>query len=190
MSRIRRRLLLAAAGMALGAAGLQFAGPLQAQSRDTATVQWQIFESAAGKFKVAFPGAPITKQGKVRTEIGDVVSTRYSAGDGADATYDVTYNDYPRPGIAKLSPAKLLDAARDGLLFQAKGKLTSEKPFTLGGNPGREQEIMAEDGMRYRIRLLLVENRLYQLTAMARLPARPDEQRFFASFQLTGVIRP
>jgi hypothetical protein len=176
--------------IALGVIALHCAWPVQAQTHDSATVRWQIFESAAGKFNVAFPGTPITTRATVRTEIGNVESVRHTAGDGADGTYDVTYNDYPKAGIARLSPAKLLDAARDGLVFQAKGRLVSEQPITVGKIAGREQEIVADDGMRYRIRLLLVENRLYQLTAMARPPARPDEQRFFGSFQLTGVIRP
>lgn len=174
--------------IALGVIALHCAWPLQAQTRDS--IKWQIFESAEGRFKVTFPGAPVTKRGKFRTEIGDVLSTRYTTGDGADATYDVRYSDYPRAGIARLSPAKLLDALRDGLIAEAKGTLTSEKAYILNGNPGREQEIVAEDGMRYQIRLLLVDNRLYQLTAMAQPPARPDEQRFFSSFQLTGVTPP
>lgn len=206
MSQIRRRLVLAAASTALGAASLRFSRPLQAQpssdgersviaqatpsSRETATVRWQIFESASGKFKVVFPGAPIRKQTRVRTEIGDVVSTRHSAGDGAGTTYDVTYDDYAKAGIARLSPAKLLNAVRDGFVHKAKGRLVSEKPFTVDGIPGSELEILANNGMWYRTRLLLVENRLYQLTAIVRPPTRSDEQKFFDSFQLTGLIQP
>ena len=122
-------------------------------------------------------------QGKLRTGTGEIVSTWYTA-DSADATYDVTYNDYPRGAITRLSAANLMDAARDGLVYQSKGTVVSEKPFTLGKLSGREHEIAGEDGTRYRIRLLLVENRLYQLTAMAKPPARPEEQKFFSSFQL------
>ena len=169
--------------LALGIASLHFSCPLQAQVKDTA--KWQAFESAAGRYKVAFPAAPVMKQGKLRTEIGVVVSTRHTA-DGADATYDVTYNDYPKDGIARLSAATLLETVRDGLVFQAKGHLASDRPITLGKVPGRELEIMGEDGMLYRIRLLLAGIRLYQLTAMARPPARPEEKKFFDSFQLTG----
>jgi hypothetical protein len=170
----------------LAGAALVLAGPLQAQS----AARWQSYHSAEGRFKVAFPGEPVTKRGKFRTATGDIPSTQHTAGDGAEATYDVRYSDYPGKIMAKLTPAKLLDAARDGLVAQSKGKLASEKPFSMGKVAGREQEIVGEDGTRYRIRLLLVENRLYQLTAMARPPARADEDRFFGSFQLIGFSKP
>jgi len=173
--------------LVLAIAGLLFSCFLQAQGRDKAS--WQTFEIAAGRYKAAFPAEPVMQRGKLRTEIGEVVSTRHTA-DSTDATYDVTYNDYPRDGIARLSPEKLLATVRDGLVYQSKGKLLSDKPFTQGKLAGREHEIEGEDGMRYRIRLLLVANRLYQLTAMARPPARPDEKKFFGSFQLTGVTPP
>jgi hypothetical protein len=124
------------------------------------------------------------KRGKLRTDMGDVVSTRHTA-DSTDATYDVTFNDYPKDAVKRLTSAKLLDTVRDGLMFQAKGHLASERPVTQGKFPARELEIMAEDGTLYRIRLLLVGSRLYQLTALARPPAKPDEQRFFRSFQIT-----
>jgi len=159
--------------------------PLHAQP-----VKWQPYESPAGKFRAAFPGAPTVRHGRRGTEIGDVVTARYSAGDRAGATYDITFSDYPREGIARLSAAKLMDAVRDGLVYLAKGKLVSEKPYTLGRFAGREQEIEGADGMRYRVRLLLVENRLYQLTAMARPPDKAEEQKFFGSFRLTGATRP
>ena len=174
--------------LAFGIASLHFVCPLQAQTRDA--VNWTTFESTPGRYQVAFPRAPVMKQGKLRTEIGDVVSVRHSAGDGSDATYDVTYTDYPGARVAGLSAATLLETVRDGLVYQAKGKLISDKPFTIGKVSGREQEIVGGDGMRYRIRLLLVERRLYQLTAMARPPAQPDERKFFGSFQLTGVTSP
>ena len=152
------------------------------------TTAWRPYESAQGRFKVSFPGTPVVNYGKVRTEIGDVLSARHSASDGTEITYDVTYNDYPKEGIAKLSAAKLVDTVRDGLVYQAKGKLVAEKPHSVGKIAGRELEIEGGDGMRYRIRLMLVANRLYQLTAMARPPAQADDKEFFGSFELTGGV--
>jgi len=171
------------AGALLVLAGLQAAGPLQAQS----AAGWQRFESAEGRFKVDFPGKPVIKRGRLRIETGDIPSAWHTAGDGAEATYDVRYSDYPGTVMAKLTPAMLLEAARDGLLAQSRGQLVSEKSVGMGKVAVRDLEIVGADGMRYRFRLLLVDNRLYQLTAMAQPPARPDEERFFRSFQLTGM---
>lgn len=162
--------------------------PLQAQQKARDVVKWQAFESTQVRFKAEFPAAPLVRKGKLRTEIGDVVSIKHTA-DSADATYDVTVNEYPKEGIARLTPAKLLDAVRDGLVFQSKGELVHDRPVTMGKVAAREEEIIGKDGTLYRIRLLLVGNRLYQLTAMAKPPALPDDLRFFRSFQLTGTGR-
>ena len=172
--------------LAFVVACLQFSGPLQAQqtSRDAGT--WRTYEFKDGRFKAAFPGTPLVKKGKFPTDLGYVNSARHTAGD-ADATYDVRYNDYPTSTTSKLTPAKMLEAMRDGLVAESKGDLAWDKPYSLGRFAGRDQEIVGGDGTRYRIRLLLVENRLYQLTAMARPPARADEDRFFGSFQLVGI---
>ena len=175
--------------LALGIAAVHFPYALHAQVQGRDAANWRTFESASGRYTVAFPATPVLKQGKLRIEIGEVASTRYTAG-RADATYDVTYNDYPKDGIARLSPEKLMDAARNGLVFQSKGELVSEAPFTQGKLAGRELQIAGSDGMLYQIRLFLVANRVYQLTVMARLPARPEAQRFFDSFQLTGPASP
>jgi len=169
--------------LAIGIACLQFSTPLQAQT----SANWRLFESREGRFKVAFPGAPVVKRGKFPTDIGHYVnSARHTAGD-ADATYDVRYNDYPASTTSKLTPAKMLEAMRDGLVAESKGDLGWEKPYSLGKFAGRDLEIVGGDGTRYRIRLLLVENRLYQLTVMTRPPARGTEEKFFGSFNLVGV---
>jgi len=168
--------------LAISIACLHYSNPVQAQP----TANWRVFEFRDGRFKVAFPGAPVVKRGKFPTDLGFVHSARHTAND-ADATYDVRYNDYPASTTSKLTPAKMLDAMRDGLVAESKGELTWDKPYSLGKFAGRDQEIVGGDGTRYRIRLLLVDNRLYQLTAMARPPARADEDRFFGSFQLMGT---
>jgi hypothetical protein len=174
--------------LALGIACLHSSQALSAEAPPAGPVapSWQTFDFAPGRYQVSFPSPPVMQQGKLRSEIGEIVSTRHTA-DSVDATYDVTYNDYPEDRISRLPPEKLLDTVRDGLIYQSKGRLVSEKPFRLGKLEGREHEIAGEDGTHYRIRLLLVSNRLYQLTAMARPPALADSRKFFGSFRLTGV---
>jgi len=177
----RRAAFLAAAALLASFA----APPLGAQGG----ARWTVFDSPAGRFRAAFPGPPLRKEGKLRTEIGEVHSVRHTA-DDAEATYDVAYNDYPAAGVAKLRPEKLLDTVRDGLVYQAKGSLAGEKPFRMGKVSGRDLEIAGGDGTRYLVRMFLVGTRLYQLTALARPPAKPDIDRFFDSFQLTGFTPP
>ena len=172
------------------AAAILLVAPPFARAQATEATQWHAYESPEGRFKVGFPGMPVVKRGRIRTDIGDVPSTRTSAGEGSDATYDVTYYDYPKARIASVPPDKLLGAVRDGLVFQSKGRLVADRKFVIGKVAGREGEIVGADGTRYRIKLMLVENRLYQLTAMASPPAAADDKKFFGSFQLTGGPRP
>ena len=149
--------------------------------------RWRKFESSHGTFAVMFPGIPIETKRTIRTEMGNVASTRFTMVDGTSVTYDVMYNDYPKAGIIKVNPQKLLDAARDGLVNQTKGRLVAEKRITVGGVTGRDEEILGPDGTRYWARLVLVRNRLYQLMAIAQPPAQADTQAFFDSFQLLGA---
>lgn len=163
----------------------QAAPEVSPRNKDAA--RWRKFESKHGTFKVMFPGIPIETRNTIRTEMGNVASTRFTMVDGSSVTYDVMYNDYPKGGIAKVNPQHLLDAARDGLVYQTKGRLVAEKRITLGAVPGRDQEILGADGTRYWARLVLAGNRLYQLMAIARPPAQADAQTFFDSFQLLGA---
>lgn len=147
---------------------------------------WRIFEIPAGGFRVLLPGVPKTSRQSIRTEIGNVASTRYTTTDAANATYDVLINDYPRAGVSRANPEKLLDAARDGLKFQTKGQITIDKRIALADYPGRDLEIRSDDGTHYRARLVWVESRLYQIMVVTPGKPRSDAVVFFDSFQITG----
>ena len=148
---------------------------------------WRKFESRRGGFRAQFPGVPLEGRKTMRTDIGDVVATRHTLTDGNNVTYDILYNDFPKAGVAKVEPQKLLEGARDGLLYQTRGRLDADKRIMLGNLPGREGEIATRDGMRYRFRVLWAGNRLYQLLVITRGRPGPDAQRFFDSFQ---ILRP
>ena len=147
---------------------------------------WKEVAIPAGRFKVLMPGAPKTSRQTIRTDIGNVVSTRYTVTDAAQVTYDVLFNEYPAAGVAKTNPQKLLDGARDGLLYQTKGRMVAEKHLTFANLPGRDQIIMDEKGTHYRVRLLWAGNRLYQIMAVSPGKPRPDADLFFDSFQIVG----
>lgn len=162
-----------------------------AAATDTAPQQgvppgWREFQIPAGRFKVLMPGSPKTSSRTIPTDIGNVASTRYTATDAASVTYDVLLNDYPKAGVSRANPQKLLDGARDGLMVQTQGRMVSEKRITLANFPGRDLEIMGGEGTHYRARLVWVETRLYQVMAVTPGKPRPDASVFFDSFQITG----
>jgi hypothetical protein len=148
---------------------------------------WREFTIPAGRFSVLMPGTPKTTRRKIPTEIGDVAATRYTTTDAANVTYDVLLNDYPKAGIARASPHKLLDSVRDGLVYQTQGRLVSEKPITFGKFPGRDQEIIGANGSHYRVRLVWAGTRLYQIMTVTPGEPRPDANIFFDSFKITGT---
>jgi hypothetical protein len=148
---------------------------------------WREFAIPAGKFSVLMPGTPKTTRQKIRTEIGDVAATRYTTIDAANVTYDVLLNDYPKAGVARANPQKLLDSVRDGLVYQTKGRLVSEKRITLANLPGRDEEIAGANGIHYRVRLVWAGTRLYQIMTVTPGKPRPDANIFFDSFKLTGT---
>jgi hypothetical protein len=147
---------------------------------------WREFALPAGRFSVLMPGAPKTTRRTIRTEIGDVAATRYTTTDAANVTYDVLLNDYPKAGIARANPHKLLDSVRDGLVYQTKGRVVSEKPITLANFPGRDQVIVGANGTHYRVRLVWAGTRLYQIMAVTPGEPRPESNIFFDSFRITG----
>ena len=147
---------------------------------------WIEFEMPAVRFKVLLPGPPKTSRQTIRTDIGNVAATRYTTTDAADVTYDVLLNDYPKAGVSKSNPQKLLEAVRDGLVYQTKGRMISDKHITLANFPGRDIEIMGGEGSHYRVRLVWVETRLYQIMAVTLGKPRPEANVFFDSFQITG----
>jgi len=147
---------------------------------------WIEVKIPAGGFKVWMPGAPKTSRGTIPTEIGNVAATRYTTVDAANVTYDVLFNDYPKTKVSKLNSQKVLEAARDGLIYQTKGKTISNKPITLASNPGNDLEILGGEGTHYRVRLVWVKTRLYQIMVVTPGKPRPEANVFFDSFQITG----
>ena len=166
--------------------GLSAAAATGATPQQTVPPGWKEFQIPAGRFKVLMPGVPKTSRRTIRTDIGNVASTRYTVTDAANVTYDVLFNDYPKAGVAKANPQKLLDSARDGLMYQTKGRMTSDRRITLANFPGRDLEILGSDGTHFRARLVWAETRLYQVMAVTPGQPRPDANVFFDSFHISG----
>jgi hypothetical protein len=151
---------------------------------------WTEFSSTDGAFSVLMPGTPTEQTQTQDTDWGPIEVHMFTVEQG-DVAYLVGYNVFPAAVIQAVSPAQLLDSARDGQVETVKGTLLSEEVITLDANPGRDLEIQVEgeDGTSsLRSRLFLVGDRLYQLVV-----AGPKGQstssntiKFLDSFELVA----
>lgn len=148
---------------------------------------WKEFGSRSESFRALFPGIPEVSKSEVTTPTGTIVSTRFTVRAGADATYDVMYNDYPKSIVGAIDRETLLDSTRDGLVHQTKGRIASEKKLKLDGKLGREVEIRGLDATLYTVQLVLVDRRLYQVLVIDRKSKTADTRKFLDSFRILGT---
>jgi hypothetical protein len=143
------------------------------------------FSSVEGKFKVFMPGKP-----KKQTLRAAGMTLRTFSIEDKDGAYVVAYADVPIPSDE--SPEQIqkrLRGARDGMLNNINGELTSESRIWLQGTyPGRELSAELPGGVGIlRARIYLVQQRMYQIMAVG-TPARvksADTVRFLESLTVT-----
>jgi hypothetical protein len=147
--------------------------------------EWKEFASKEGRFKVLMPGTP--KQDKAETESdfgkGVLFMNVLQAG---KAMYGANYSDFPVE-IKKAPIKQVFDSSRDGAVANMEGKLASEKDIKLGEYPGREIRIDVAGGKRlFRVRVFLVEQRLYQVVIFGTPEAATSKEadKFLDSFKL------
>ncbi len=162
------RLLIAVAGLCVLAAG--------------AAAQDAKYESKAGRYLVAFPGKPTVKSQKA----GDIELNIASVEKGAGG-FLVMYSDQPE-AAAKQTPKEVLDASEQGLLDSFKTKAITSKEVTFGKGSLSGREVIARQAETYlRVRLVLVERRLYQVFVVGpkELTESKEADAYFASFEVT-----
>ncbi|MDH4129953.1 MAG: hypothetical protein OEV44_14445 [Spirochaetota bacterium] len=131
--------------------------------------KWEVYKSPEGKFSVllpVIPGRTVRKLNKTINTAGGSVDMKIFVLKSSNVIFYVSYADYPLKYIEKASSKKLLDNGRDGALNKVKGSLVSEKEISINKHPGRDIEILAKSLKLY-ARLYIVNNRLYQLIAIA-----------------------
>jgi hypothetical protein len=179
MSRTRLILSLAASGIMLAAAVLFLVVSLTRPN-------WKEFASPEGRFSVLMVGPP-------QEENVNAVH-RYRCQPRKDVVYTVTYLDVPDDALKKDAPnyknvflvkaAKILESPENynGTVRQ------DAKPLLLGEHPGLEVEMEAANQVHFLVRLYLVNNRYYQVTAQGPADAihSPEASRFLDSFKLTS----
>lgn len=152
---------------------------------------WIKLTSDAGKFSVLMPGpkAPEEKA-ETTTESKDVPASApytthlFMQTSDKGVRFLVGWVDYA-PGF-KPNPQGELAANRDNFIKGVKAKLATERPITLGQNPGIEFTGAAEDGAAIKARVYMVGARPYMLVALT--PKGKDDSvnadKFFDSFKL------
>ena len=152
---------------------------------------WKVQTSKEGRFTVAMPGEPTRKTQQVKTATGDLTVTLLCAEGRHDSFFVVSYSDFPPSDLKKGDEDKRLDQACKGAVESARGKLRGdEKPIKLAGKyPGREIVIEKKGQCVAKMRIYLVDNRLYQVMVLGAgpifAPKEKDAGTFLDSFRLS-----
>ena len=146
------------------------------------------YRTPSGGFQVRFPEgkAPEVEE---KTITGGGAAVHLFKVQYGTSGYIVTYDDFAK-GSAR-TPQLILDGAREGVVETTGGTIDSERPVTINGHPGLDLAVTATTSgitMRQRVRVFLVDGRLYQLIVVAPSwsGATVVEQEFFDSFRLLG----
>jgi hypothetical protein len=155
-------------------------------SSGQAQVDFKLYASTEGRFKVLFPGAVKTETVMVPNGKDELKVTIDSVELRGNTSFLVTYVDAPEE-VAK-SPAKpRIDKVRDANKGE-KGKVIEDKELTLGTEkyPARDVLISTPDGF-VRNRIVIAGARLYQVMIRGDkdVVTSPSSDRFLASFEVT-----
>ena len=151
--------------------------------------KWVVVNSAAGGFSVSFPEQPkeVTNTAPVGSwtftnHVLDVTHT-----DGWE--WSAMWADYPPKVMALTTPENVFKNIRNGYERDRKAIL-SERAVSINGQPASEFEVDVGGGQIHRVRLCMVQNRLYQLMTYAPASSRnhPDVGKFMDSFALAGAL--
>jgi hypothetical protein len=137
--------------------------------QDDLPAGWKVFASKDGRFTVHMPKEPMDpKKQVVKTGTGELNVTLVIAEGRQDSYFVVSYSDFPPAVLKKGEEEMRLDQACNGAVESSRGKLRGvAKPIELaGGYAGREIVIEKDGAVIAKMRIYLVENRLYQIMVL------------------------
>lgn len=151
---------------------------------------WKKFTAIQGRYTILMPGQPKTSSVPLTLPQGMTIKLWITAGqEPSDAVtnYIAAYADFPIDGVIndKLGKA-VLDAGIKNLLSQGNRRETSRSRFTLEGYPGQEVRYTGPNGMVGRVRVFMVESRMYVLEVETdrRVANEKKITNFLQSFKL------
>jgi hypothetical protein len=169
---------------------------LQCQGQEKPTrvgersLTWSEFISVEGRFRVLMPDKP--KLEVLTYELGKsrLVHNTFTVERGA-FIWLVDYADLSSE-IDSTDPAAFFNEARDQLVRELNGTLQQQKSLTLGRHSGLDIKLRISGG-EARVRLYLVNNRLYQLL-VTRLDllskSQESMEKFLNSFKIINEQTP
>ncbi|MBX9623658.1 MAG: hypothetical protein K2X82_07570 [Gemmataceae bacterium] len=147
--------------------------------------EFKPFASAAGRYKVLFPGAVKTETTEVKTPAGPANLTLDTVNYGG-VTFLVSHVDVP-DAVAQLPPGPRLDKVRDAHKG-ADGRVLADKELTVGDEKHPARDVLVDKpGGALRARVVIAGSRLYQVMAQGprELVSGEAADRFFLSFEVT-----
>ena len=157
-----------------------------AASTAYAQLEFKTYASAAGRYKVLFPGAVKTEVIPVKTEKAELKVTVESVELRAGTSFLVTFVDAP-DDIAKQEAKPRLDKVRDGNKG-LDGKVTEDKELTVGTEKYPARDILIEKaGGFLRNRIVIVGPRVYQVMVQGPkdVVTSASADKFLESFEVT-----
>jgi hypothetical protein len=151
-----------------------------------AQVDFKLYASTDGRFKVQFPGPVTTDVVEVPSGKDKLKITTDSVELRGGTAFLVTYVDAP-PEVANAAAGPRIDKVRDANKGE-RGKVLQEKELTIGMEkyPARDVLIQTQDGY-LRNRIVIAGPRLYQVMIRGArdVVTSASADMFLASFEVT-----
>jgi hypothetical protein len=151
-----------------------------------AQVEFKLFASSAGRYKVEFPGPVKSETFDVKMGETDLKITADSVELRAGTSFLVTYVDSPEE-VTKQPVGQRFDKVRDAIKGE-KGKVLEDKELKIGLEHHPARDVLIEHTeMCIRNRIVIAGGRLYQVMIQGakEVVTSPSADRFLASFEVT-----
>ncbi len=162
MTRNTRMIVGGVAAALVAVAAAQLLGNLITRDRVALTR----FSSDEGRFAMMLPPGASTEEDTLQAEFGTLKVTTVRSR-SKFIQFLVSYFDYPPDYMVRSKPADILAGAAQGVVSNLEGELLDERAFLHDGVATREVRAKTSRGLYMRCRVLLVDNRMYQLMALS-----------------------
>ncbi|HUQ34509.1 MAG TPA: hypothetical protein VM095_20480 [Pyrinomonadaceae bacterium] len=162
------------------------ATPSYSPSTSSSSSSWETVDGDG--FTLSMPGTPSKNDSTIPSAAGPLQLRMYTLSKGFEG-YITGYTEYPDIVFTSSQPEDLLNGAQNGAISNVKGEVTSQRPISVNGNPGREIiGTSPAQNIGFTARVILAKPRMYMLVYTQYDKSKPiseDGKKFLDSFQLT-----